>query len=110
MGLEDKGLDDKPGIDGGLSPREKDNQVVNNIEVASLEATLDSIVRHGGKVLVGKSEIPGVGGAVGDSCLKMPPGSTSTLATTTFVRHDSDSCAPTRLTPSKPFKAPPAKD
>ena len=61
MGLEDKGLDDKPGIDGGLSPREKDNQVVNNIEVASLEATLDSIVRHGGKVLVGKSEIPGVG-------------------------------------------------
>lgn len=55
------GPDDQSGIDGGLSPREKDNQVVNNIEVADIDATLESIVRHGGKVLVGKSEIPGVG-------------------------------------------------
>lgn len=55
------GPDETPGIDGGLSPREKDNQVVNNIEVGDIEATLDSIVKNGGKVLVGKSEIPGVG-------------------------------------------------
>lgn len=55
------GPDDQPGIDGGLTPREKDNQVVNNIEVADIDATLEAIVRHGGRVLVAKSEIPGVG-------------------------------------------------
>lgn len=55
------GPDDVEGIDGGLSLREKDNQVVNNIEVANIDETLQQVVRNGGRVLVGKSEIPGVG-------------------------------------------------
>ena len=49
------------GIDGGLSPREKDNQVVNNISVASIDQTVKEILKNGGKILVDKSEIPGVG-------------------------------------------------
>lgn len=49
------------GIDGGLSVREKDNQVVNNIEVADLDKTVEAIVQNGGKILVPKTEIPGMG-------------------------------------------------
>ena len=52
---------DGAGIDGGLSQREKDNQVVNNIEVASIDQTVKEIVKNGGKILVPKSEIPGMG-------------------------------------------------
>ena len=52
---------DSEGIDGGLSLREKDNQVVNNIEVASVEQTVAAIVKNGGKILVPKTEIPGMG-------------------------------------------------
>jgi hypothetical protein len=49
------------GIDGGLSPREKDNQVVNNIDVANIDQTVKDIVRNGGTILVPKTEIPGMG-------------------------------------------------
>src|ERR1041384_3940774 len=48
---------DEDGIDGGLSRRQKDNQVVNNIEVVDLDATIATIVQNGGKILVGKTEI-----------------------------------------------------
>lgn len=55
------GPDEVPGIDGGLSVRQQDNQVVNNIEVASLDQTIRDIEANGGTILVGKSEIPGMG-------------------------------------------------
>jgi predicted enzyme related to lactoylglutathione lyase len=60
--LINTGPQDEPGIDGGLSKREgPDAQIVNTLEVKSIDSTLDEIVKAGGKILRPKGTIPGVG-------------------------------------------------
>jgi uncharacterized protein len=49
------------GINGGMVIRQKDNYVVNTIEVKSIDKTIVQIKDHGGKILFDKSAIPGVG-------------------------------------------------
>ncbi len=52
----------EPGIDGGLSKRTPQNPaLVNNIGVKSVDESSEDIKRNGGKVLVPKAPIPGVG-------------------------------------------------
>jgi predicted enzyme related to lactoylglutathione lyase len=56
------GPEDKSGIDGGLSKRDgPDAYMVNTIEVKSLDQTLETIVKAGGKIVQPKGPIPGVG-------------------------------------------------
>lgn len=56
------GPDDKPGINGGLMKRESPQETtVNSIEVPSVDELTKKIVEKGGKVVVPKMAIPGVG-------------------------------------------------
>lgn len=55
------GPKEKPGIDGGLSKRQKDNYVVNTIEVDDIDKAIKQIKENGGTVLMDKAPIPGVG-------------------------------------------------
>jgi len=56
------GSDGEPGIDGGLMPRPQPGATtVNTIGVASLDAILKSIESKGGKTVVPKMAIPGIG-------------------------------------------------
>ena len=50
-----------PGIDGGLGRGEPIHPVVNTIGVDNLNAALDRIQLHGGKVLSPRTPLPGVG-------------------------------------------------
>lgn len=59
--LADTGPEDAPGINGGFMHRELPQAVINTIEVASLEETLEKVKAAGGKVVHGPSEVPGVG-------------------------------------------------
>jgi uncharacterized protein len=55
------GPDDKQGINGGMGKREKDNYVVNSIEVTDIDKKIEDIKKNGGKILSPKMPIPGVG-------------------------------------------------
>lgn len=56
------GPDDEPGINGGLMKRENPQATtVNVIEVLSVNELTKKIVEKGGKVVVPKMAIPGVG-------------------------------------------------
>jgi uncharacterized protein len=60
--LINTGPNEKPGINGGLLPRPHPNApVVNTIDVENLDKSLESVARHGGKTVVPKMVIPGVG-------------------------------------------------
>lgn len=50
-----------PGIDGGLASGTPVHPAVNTIGVEDLNATLEKVNLHGGKVLSPRSPIPGVG-------------------------------------------------
>ena len=50
-----------PGIDGGLARGEPVHPVVNTIGVSDLNASLEKIQLHGGKVLSPRNAIAGVG-------------------------------------------------
>jgi len=50
-----------PGIDGGLAIGEPIRSVVNSIGVKDLAAALEKVKLHGGKVLMPRGPIPGVG-------------------------------------------------
>lgn len=52
---------DEPGINGGLSIRQKDSSVVNSISVADIDKTIKEIEKHGGKIIHPKTAIPGYG-------------------------------------------------
>jgi uncharacterized protein len=49
------------GIDGGLLIRQKDNYVVNTINVEDIDKVISQIKKKGGKINMEKSPIPGVG-------------------------------------------------
>jgi hypothetical protein len=55
------GPENKPGIDGGLSRGEPLNKVVLTIDVISLDEMIEKIEANGGKIIMPKSPIPGVG-------------------------------------------------
>jgi predicted enzyme related to lactoylglutathione lyase len=52
---------DEPGIDGGLSRREKEAQTINTINVSSIDDYIEMIKRNKGVILVPKKPILGVG-------------------------------------------------
>jgi len=55
------GKDDEPGINGAVMPRTQKGSVYNTIDVPSIEVFLEKVVEAGGKVLMKKVEVPGVG-------------------------------------------------
>ena len=55
------GPDDQPGINGGVFKREGPVNFVNTIEVPSVDDFAAKITKHGGRVVVPKMAIPGVG-------------------------------------------------
>ncbi len=56
------GGDGEPGIDGGLMPRQQPGaSTVNTIGVASLAASLETIESKGGKTVIPRMPIPGIG-------------------------------------------------
>jgi predicted enzyme related to lactoylglutathione lyase len=59
--LADTGPEDTPGINGAFMHRELPQAVINTMEVASLEDTLEKVRAAGGKVVHGPNEVPGVG-------------------------------------------------
>jgi uncharacterized protein len=55
------GEDAQPGINGGVFKREGPVNFVNTIDVPSVDDFAAKITEHGGKVVVPKTTIPGVG-------------------------------------------------
>ncbi|HKR01746.1 MAG TPA: VOC family protein [Pyrinomonadaceae bacterium] len=55
------GAEEEPGINGGVFKREGPVNYVNTIEVPSVEDFAAKVTEHGGKVVVPKMAIPGVG-------------------------------------------------
>jgi predicted enzyme related to lactoylglutathione lyase len=55
------GPPETPGIDGGLMKREGPAGTVNTIEVLSLDDIMKKVASAGGKVVVPKNAVPGVG-------------------------------------------------
>jgi predicted enzyme related to lactoylglutathione lyase len=52
----------QPGIDGGILPRQHPGQgVVNTVGVADVDASVASVESAGGKIIMPKMAIPGVG-------------------------------------------------
>ena len=60
--LINTGPNAKPGINGGLLPRPHPGApVVNTIQVEDLNQSLNAVAKHGGKTVVPRMAIPGVG-------------------------------------------------
>lgn len=56
------GPKDEPGIDGGmLIKRDPRQPQVNTVQVQSLEGTINTVEKNGGKCVMPKMAIPGVG-------------------------------------------------
>jgi predicted enzyme related to lactoylglutathione lyase len=55
------GGEEEPGINGGLSLRQKDNYIVNSISVPDIDKTIKEIEKNGGKIIHPKTVIPGIG-------------------------------------------------
>lgn len=55
------GPDTKEGINGGMVMRQKDNYVVNTIQVDNIDQAVAKVKANGGKILEEKQEIPGYG-------------------------------------------------
>ena len=55
------GEDGTPGINGAIMGRHFDQAVINTVNVPSLVKTLEQVKDHGGKLLNGPNEVPGVG-------------------------------------------------
>jgi uncharacterized protein len=59
---DEKGMLKEPGVNGGLYKRKDATQVpINYIQVESIEDYLDKAVKNGGKVLMAKMVVPGMG-------------------------------------------------
>ena len=60
--VDDKGMTLRPGVNGGLMPRQmKDQKPVNYISVESVDEYSKKIITLGGQIVVPKMEIPGMG-------------------------------------------------
>lgn len=52
----------EPGIDGAITKREEPvTSVVNTISVPSVDEFMEKVTAHGGKVIMPKTTVPGVG-------------------------------------------------
>ncbi len=59
---DENGMLKEPGVNGGLYKRKDPSQVpINYIQVESIEEYLDKAVKNGGKVLMAKMPVPGMG-------------------------------------------------
>jgi uncharacterized protein len=58
------GADEEPGINGGIFKREGPVNYVNTIDVPSVDEFVARITEHGGREVVPKMAIPGVGDLV----------------------------------------------
>jgi uncharacterized protein len=60
--VDDKGMTLRPGVNGGLMKRQMPTQTpVNYISVESIDEYAKKVVELGGKMVVPKTEIPGMG-------------------------------------------------
>lgn len=59
--LATTGEKDQPGIDGAITRRSDIPSVVNTIDVPSLDDYARSVVEAGGKIIMPKTAVPGVG-------------------------------------------------
>jgi len=55
------GAEEQPGINGGIFKRKGEVNFVNTIDVPSVDEFATRVKEHGGKVVVPKTAIPGVG-------------------------------------------------
>jgi predicted enzyme related to lactoylglutathione lyase len=55
------GPDNQPGINGGLMPRSPEAAAANTIGVKSLDASIASVEKNGGTIVVPRMPIPGIG-------------------------------------------------
>jgi predicted enzyme related to lactoylglutathione lyase len=59
---DENGMLKEPGVNGGLYKRKDPSQIpINYIQVESIEEYLDRAVKNGGKVLMAKMPVPGMG-------------------------------------------------
>jgi len=59
---DDKGMLMRPGVNGGMYKKSSESQIpVNYVAVEDIDKALVDVVKLGGKVTVGKQEVPGVG-------------------------------------------------
>lgn len=59
--LVSTGSEDEPGINGGIMTRHFEQPVINTARVDSLDDALARVAEHGGEVVHGPNEVPGVG-------------------------------------------------
>lgn len=60
--VDDKGMTLRPGVNGGLMPRQMPTQKpVNYISVESVDESLKKVMELGGKIAVPKTELTGMG-------------------------------------------------
>lgn len=55
------GSKDAPGIDGGIAKSQGEPLTVNTVDVQSVDAMAEKVVENGGRVVVPKMAVPGVG-------------------------------------------------
>ena len=59
---DDKGMLKRPGINGGMYKKQSESNIpVNYVGVEDVDKALMEVVQLGGKVIVGKQEVPGIG-------------------------------------------------
>ena len=59
---DDKGMLKRPGVNGGMYKKQSESNIpVNYVGVEDVDKALIEVVKLGGKVTVGKQEVPGIG-------------------------------------------------
>jgi predicted enzyme related to lactoylglutathione lyase len=60
--IDDQGMPKRPGVNGGMYKKQSESNIpVNYIRVEDIDRALVKIVKLGGKVTMGKQEVPGIG-------------------------------------------------
>ncbi len=59
---DDKGMLTRPGVNGGMYKRTSESNIpINYVAVKDIDKALIDVVELGGKVTMGKQEVPGIG-------------------------------------------------
>jgi predicted enzyme related to lactoylglutathione lyase len=59
---DDKGMPTRPGVNGGMYKKQSESNIpVNYVAVEDIGKSLIDVVKLGGKVTMGRQEVPGVG-------------------------------------------------
>jgi predicted enzyme related to lactoylglutathione lyase len=60
--IDDQGMPKRPGVNGGMYKKQSESNIpVNYIRVEDIDRALVRVVKLGGKVTMGKQEVPGIG-------------------------------------------------